>query len=65
MSAQLGKRKARNVVATGADVVATGNPGCAMQLDFALTQIAEEGSTERTTKVRYVVDLLDEAYALE
>jgi glycolate oxidase iron-sulfur subunit len=65
MSAQLGKRKARNVVATGADVVATGNPGCAMQLDFALTQVADEASAERTTRVRYVVDLLDEAYALE
>jgi len=65
MSAQLGKRKARNVVATNADIVATGNPGCAMQLDFALTQLAKDDSTERTTKVRYVVDLLDEAYALE
>ena len=65
MSAQLGKRKARNVVATGADIVATGNPGCAMQLDFALTQLADEDSTKRTTKVRYVVDLLDEAYALD
>jgi glycolate oxidase iron-sulfur subunit len=65
MSAQLGKRKARNVVATTADIVATGNPGCAMQLDFALNQVADEVATERTTKVRYVVDLLDEAYALE
>ena len=63
MSAQLGKRKARNVVATGADVVATGNPGCAMQLDFALTQVAKEDARDRTTRVRYVVDLLDEAYA--
>lgn len=65
MSARLGKRKARNVIATGADIVATGNPGCAMQLDFSLTQVADENSTQRTTKVRYVVDLLDEAYALE
>lgn len=65
MSAQLGKRKARNVVETGAAIVATGNPGCAMQLDFALTQVAEEDSQDRTTKVRYVVDLLDEAYSLE
>lgn len=65
MSAQLGKRKARNVLATGAEIVATGNPGCAMQLDFALTQIAEDDSQDRTTKVRYVVDLLDEAYSLE
>lgn len=65
MSASLGKRKARNVIATGAQIVATGNPGCAMQLDFALTQVADESSAKRTTKVRYVVDLLDEAYALE
>jgi glycolate oxidase iron-sulfur subunit len=65
MSAQLGKRKAINVVATGAEIVATGNPGCAMQLDFALTQVADESATQRTTKVRYVVDLLDQAYALE
>jgi glycolate oxidase iron-sulfur subunit len=65
MSAQLGKRKARNVLATGAEIVATGNPGCAMQLDFALTQVAEEDSHDRTTKVRYIVDLLDEAYSLE
>lgn len=65
MSAQLGKRKARNVVATGAEIVATGNPGCAMQLDFALTEVAKEDSNTRSAKVRYVVDLLDQAYALE
>jgi glycolate oxidase iron-sulfur subunit len=70
MSARLGKRKARNVIATGAEIVATGNPGCAMQLDFALKQIAgdqdsENGQDSPTVKVRYVVDLLDAAYALE
>ncbi len=74
MSAQLGKRKARNVIATGAEIVATANPGCAMQLDFALRQIsndesqadgAAQGQSGRTVKVRYVVDLLDAAYALE
>lgn len=65
MSSQLGKRKARNVIATAAEIVATGNPGCAMQLDFALTQVAEDEETQRSTKVRYVVELLDEAYALE
>ena len=62
MSSQLGKRKAKNVIATGAKIVATGNPGCAMQLDFALNQIAKEDSKVRDTRVRYVVDLLDEAY---
>ena len=71
MSAQLGKRKARNVIASGAEIVATANPGCAMQLDFALRQIAKDESTQdpeaggETVKVRYVVDLLDAAYALE
>jgi len=65
MSARLGKRKADNVIATGAEIVATGNPGCAMQLDFALRQIANDESGEPTTKVRYVVDLLDAAYALD
>ena len=65
MSAQLGKRKARNVIATGANIVTTGNPGCAMQLDFALSELATENSSKRTTCVRYVVDLLDEAYSLK
>lgn len=65
MSAQLGKRKARNVLDTGAEIVATGNPGCAMQLDFALTEVAKEDLNTRATKVRYVVDLLDQAYGLE
>ena len=31
-AAELGVRKARNLVATGADVVAAGNPGCALQI---------------------------------
>ena len=65
MSAQLGQRKARNVIASGANIVTTGNPGCAMQLDFALTEVATENSSKRTTAVRYVVDLLDEAYGPE
>jgi glycolate oxidase iron-sulfur subunit len=34
--ADLGARKARNLLATGADVVAAANPGCAAQLDFHL-----------------------------
>ncbi|MXX93629.1 MAG: (Fe-S)-binding protein [Chloroflexi bacterium] len=56
MSMRLGDRKARNIVATGAAYMATGNPGCALQLTNAL------GRAEADVKVRYVVDLLDEAY---
>ena len=35
-AADLGARKARNLVDTGADAVAAANPGCAAQLDFHL-----------------------------
>jgi glycolate oxidase iron-sulfur subunit len=34
--AELGERKARHLLATGADAVAAANPGCAAQLDFHL-----------------------------
>lgn len=38
-AAQLGARKARQLLATGADAVATGNPGCAAQLDLHLRSL--------------------------
>ena len=44
---------------TGADVVATANPGCVMQLQYGARR---EGLAARAV---YVTDLLDEAYALE
>lgn len=56
MSIRLGDRKARNILASTANYVATGNPGCALQLTNAL------GRAEADVQVRYVVDLLDEAY---
>ena len=31
-AAELGKRKAANLAATGADAIAAGNPGCALQI---------------------------------
>jgi glycolate oxidase iron-sulfur subunit len=31
-AAELGKRKARNLIATGAEAVASGNPGCSLQI---------------------------------
>ena len=58
MSMRLGDRKARNVVASGADVMATGNPGCALQLTNALERSGSD------VRVNYVVDLLDEAYRI-
>ena len=44
---------------TGANVVATANPGCVMQLQYG---VRREGLAARTV---YVTDLLDEAYGLE
>ena len=34
--AELGERKAANLIATGAEAIAAGNPGCALQIDAAL-----------------------------
>jgi glycolate oxidase iron-sulfur subunit len=38
-AAQLGERKAHQLVASGADAVAAGNPGCAVQLDMHLRKL--------------------------
>ncbi len=48
-------RKVKNVVASGAPVVVTSNPGCQLQLEAGL---ARAGANVR---VRHIVDLLDEA----
>ncbi len=57
MADRLGRRKAENVVRTGAAVVATANPGCAMQV---AAHLRERGGT---ASVRHVVELLDDAYS--
>ena len=44
---------------TGVEIVATANPGCVLQLQYGAIK---EGMPVR---VRYVTDLLDEAYSLE
>ncbi|MCC7054087.1 MAG: 4Fe-4S dicluster domain-containing protein [Gemmatimonadaceae bacterium] len=51
--------KLRHIAATGATLVATGNPGCLMQIGAGL---ARAGSTVR---VAHPIDLLDAAYAAE
>ena len=47
------------IAATGAQIVATANPGCVLQLDYG-ARIQDSGLS-----VRYVTDLLDEAYEAE
>ena len=52
-AAELGDRKAQLIAATGADVVATGNPGCLFQLTAAL---ARDG---KTIPVVHTIELID------
>ena len=59
MSRRLMEKKVVSVVDTGAEVMATANPGCALQIEMGL-KAAGSG-----TQVRYVVDLLDESYGRE
>ncbi len=40
-AAALGERKARNLLATGAEAIAAGNPGCAAQLDRHLRELGQ------------------------
>ena len=58
-SVELLDSKMDAVEETGADVIATANPGCVMQLQY--------GGRRRDSRiqVRYVTDLLDEAYRTE
>jgi len=57
MAARLGKRKVENVEATGATIVATANPGCALQVAAGLRAAGYDAS------VKHVVEILDDAYA--
>ncbi|MGQ9927635.1 MAG: (Fe-S)-binding protein [Chloroflexaceae bacterium] len=56
MAARLGARKVDNALTTGARVIATANPGCALQLAGELRRRGED------VQVRYIVELLDESY---
>ncbi|MBV9872581.1 MAG: 4Fe-4S dicluster domain-containing protein [Frankiaceae bacterium] len=50
---ELGDRKAANVIATGASLLITANPGCLMQVDSALRR---QG---KTIKLAHTVEVLD------
>ena len=51
--------KMKNVGKTNADVLATANPGCVLQLQFGAQRYGPP------VEVAYVTDLLDEAYRME
>lgn len=50
-AAQLGERKAQNLIATGAQVVAAANPGCAAQLDLHLRQLGHPLSVQHPVEL--------------
>jgi glycolate oxidase iron-sulfur subunit len=56
-AADLGERKARNLIATGVDTVAAANPGCALQI----AAHAERLGTK--LRVLHPIEILDEALA--
>jgi glycolate oxidase iron-sulfur subunit len=56
VAAELGERKARNLIATGAELIATGNIGCMTQVQ---THVAELG---HHIPVLHTMQVLDRAY---
>lgn len=58
MASRLGERKVRNALATAAAIVATANPGCALQVTNGLRRAGRAD-----VGVRHIIDLLDESYA--
>lgn len=59
MAERLQKRKIENVTRTGATIVATANPGCALQVSAGLRAAGYDA------RVAHVVELLDEAYGAD
>lgn len=55
---ELGDRKARNIVATGADVLVTANPGCLMQVAAAVERHAEAAG-DRPMRLAHTVEVLE------
>lgn len=56
MAGDLGRRKIDHALATGARIIATANPGCALQLAGELRKLG------RDVQVKYIVELLDASY---
>jgi glycolate oxidase iron-sulfur subunit len=56
---ELGQRKARNLIATGAQLIAAGNIGCLTQIVTHLREL------DHQIPVRHTIEILDAAYAAE
>jgi glycolate oxidase iron-sulfur subunit len=62
-AAELGERKARHLLATGAEAIAAANPGCAAQLDLHLRRLAETGEGPGPLPILHPIELLDRSLA--
>lgn len=62
---RLQHRKVGHVLSTGAEVVATANPGCHLQLENGLRSACASGTTASAPAVTHPVILLARAYAAE
>ena len=56
MSLTLQRKKVESVIQSNCEIMATGNPGCAIQLKNGLASVGSE------VQVKHVVDLLDQSY---
>jgi glycolate oxidase iron-sulfur subunit len=64
IAGELGYRKARHILSTGAQIVVTGNIGCLVQIRTYLNQIINtNGGTQAKLPVMHTIELLDRAYA--
>jgi len=61
MSDILGKKKARVLINTKSHIIATSNPGCAIQLRSSFEKL-RTSQNQKLPKVNYVIELLDRAY---
>jgi glycolate dehydrogenase iron-sulfur subunit len=57
LSAKILEEKIANIARTGAQIVATGNPGCLMQINQALR------ARKLSVRAVHPIELLDQAYA--
>ncbi|MDP6058829.1 MAG: (Fe-S)-binding protein, partial [Pirellulaceae bacterium] len=58
-SSRVLKSKMKNILETGAEIVATANPGCILQLQYGAQRYGVP------VQINYVTDLLDESYQSE
>ena len=56
MSKGILANKMKNIIDSGADTIATANPGCYMQLENGIREAGLD------VEVKYVTDLLDETF---